>query len=49
MALVKGVAVGGFHFFMFGLFAYFVAVLVNSLMKNWLNLNLASMVGGATS
>lgn len=49
MATVRGIAVHGWHFVAFGFFAFFVAVLVNSLLKNWLNVNLASMVGGATA
>lgn len=49
MALVRGTAVGAMHFVMFGFFAFFIAVLVNSLLKNWLNVNLSTMVGGATS
>lgn len=48
MALVRGVAVGGLHFFMFGFFAFFLAVLLNSLLKNWLNVNLSQMVGGTS-
>ena len=29
------------HLVLFGLGAYFVAVLINSLLKNWLNINLS--------
>jgi hypothetical protein len=48
VALVKGVAVHGGHFFLFGFVAFFVAILLNSLLKNWLNVNLSQMVGGAS-
>lgn len=34
------------HLVLFGIFAYFLAQLLNSLLKNWLNVNLATLAGG---
>lgn len=33
------------HFVMFGVGAYFLAVLFNSFLKNWLNVNLSTLTG----
>jgi len=43
MASERAVSAG--HFVLFGLGAYFIAVLLNSLLKNWLNVNLSTLTG----
>lgn len=44
---MAGTSVGAGHMILFGVAAYFIAVLVNSFLKNWLNINLQSLAAGS--
>lgn len=43
--MAQGTVVHAGHMVLFGAAAYFLAVLVNSFLKNWLNVNLQSLAG----
>lgn len=43
--MASGTSLHAGHMILFGVAAYFLAVLVNSFLKNWLNVNLQSLAG----
>jgi hypothetical protein len=47
--MAEGRHLGAGHLILFGIGAFFIAQLLNSFLKNWLNVNLASLAASQTT